>query len=233
MTYWGETVFWSWVQAQKHLHGGIISFFKKTWQYCPSYPCVTTALSFLCFLHHDELGTTKQALMPNGLHQGLGGVPFSAGLGPFPRDNWHFCWKVKQYIPPGISRQSFAGCLAQRRPLQHQSWAGWDAPCLGPELTKFSPGRFKSHVVYRKKNLCVPWAFFVSFQFSRSLGSGHTVTFLSNLSSSWVQKKKCQKKYLKDSCSPVFSHYGLCEVETSFFFLQRWKKMHSCFKKKG
>lgn len=37
---------------------------------------------------------------------------------------------------------------------------------------------------------------------------------------------------MKDSCSPVFSHYGLCEVEIIFFFLQRWKKMHSYIKKK-
>lgn len=35
---------------------------------------------------------------------------------------------------------------------------------------------------------------------------------------------------MKDSYSPVFSHYGLCEVETYFFPPK--VKMHSCFKKK-
>lgn len=97
------------------------------------YSCITTALFFLCFHHHDELGTTKQALpaMPNGLHQGLGGVPFSEGLGPFPQDNWHFCWKVKQYIPPGSSRQSFVGCLAQRCPLSAPELGWLGRPLLG------------------------------------------------------------------------------------------------------
>lgn len=29
--------------------------------------------------------------------------------------------------------------------------------------------------------------------------------------------KKMPKKYMKDSCSPVVSHYGLCEMEIIFF----------------
>lgn len=33
------------------------------------------------------------------------------------------------------------------------------------------------------------------------------------------------KKYMKDSYSPVFSHYGLCEVEI-IFFPPKVKKMH-------
>lgn len=55
------------------------------------------SLFFFYFLHHDELGTTKPALsaMPNGLVQGLDGVPVSVEIGPFQQDNWHFCWEVK------------------------------------------------------------------------------------------------------------------------------------------
>uniref|UniRef100_A0A8C4KYF8 Uncharacterized protein n=1 Tax=Equus asinus TaxID=9793 RepID=A0A8C4KYF8_EQUAS len=55
------------------------------------------SLFFLCFFYREELRTTKQALtaMPHGLVQGLGGVPMSAGVGPFLQDNWHFCWEVK------------------------------------------------------------------------------------------------------------------------------------------
>lgn len=37
---------------------------------------------------------------------------------------------------------------------------------------------------------------------------------------------------MKDSCSPVFSHYGLCEVEIIFFSSKGEKKMHSYIKKK-
>lgn len=168
----------------------------------------------------------NQALtaMPSGLHQGLGGVPLSAALGPFLQDNWHFCWKVKQYIPPGSSRRSFAGCLARRCSLSAPklSWLGH--LLLGARADQVLTRAGSNPMSSIEKSLCVPWVFIVSFQFSQGLGSGRTVTFLSNLSSSWVQKKKMPKKYMKDSCSPVFSHYGLCEVETSFFSSKGEKK---------
>ena len=40
------------------------------------------------------------------------------------------------------------------------------------------------------------------------------------------------KKYMKDSCSPVFSHYGLCEVEIIFFSSKGEKNAFLTLKKK-
>lgn len=40
------------------------------------------------------------------------------------------------------------------------------------------------------------------------------------------------KKYMKDSCSPVVSHYGLCEMEIIFFSSKGEKKCILTLKKK-
>lgn len=78
----------------------------------------------------------------------------SRGLGLFPEDSWHFCWKVKQYIPPGSSRQSFAGCLPQRRPLSAPELGWLGRPLLGAGADQvLNTGRFKSHMSSIEKKL--------------------------------------------------------------------------------
>lgn len=118
-------------------------FFRKTWQYCPSYSCLTTALSFssasLAMRNFEQPGQL-QLQCQMALSKGVVVVPCRRGLDPFNRTTGIFAGKSdKNTFHPAAPGSQSIGCLAQWRPRQYpKCHACWDASSLGLELVKLS-----------------------------------------------------------------------------------------------
>lgn len=123
-------------------------FFRKTWQYCPSYSCLTTALSFssasLAMRNFEQPGQL-QLQCQMALSKGVVVVPCRRGLDPFNRTTGIFAGKSdKNTFHPAAPGSQSIGCLAQWRPRQYpKRHACWDAASLGLELVKLSHWRIQ------------------------------------------------------------------------------------------